>query len=164
MLKHETFRVFLGVAGTALIIAFALYLLDWHGLLQSIKRISAPSALACILLCLATHLLIAWRWAILKSSDGRPALRDMLVTCHASIYNLVTPAAVGADAYRLMDAHVGSQSLSRSAGLLLLDRILGIWAQSAAFLAGYALLQTPRIAPALGLALPVFAVLAVLRI
>ncbi len=155
-------RLLLGLTGTALVVAVALYLLDWNGLIAALQRISFSSMLVCLLFILATHLCTSLRWALLIADRNEsPRFSDMLIACQASVYNLVTPGAVGADAYRVIKSDESRGGRMRSAGLVLLERIMGIWGQSAVFLVAYLLSSGAAKSPVFEASASIFLTLAI---
>ena len=62
----------------------------------------------------------------------------MLVALHASIFNLVTPAAIGADAYRVVNHTRRRGGRPRSAGLVLLERLFGLGSQAFVYILAFA--------------------------
>lgn len=155
--KRPSFKLLLGLAGTVAITAAALSLLDWAALSSAARQIPLIAILACLLFCVATHILIALRWAYLAAvDDGSPKRADVLVMLHASIYNLFTPAAVGADVFRIFRGADRRGGRSRSAGLVFFDRVLGIWGQATVYLMGYVLALGLGVPDVLKAPLPVF--------
>ena len=98
-------RILLGLFGTLIALGGALWILDWSALLHAFARLSAGTVLLASLFSVATTVILAIRWAILMAGrhenySGR-AFNDALV---GQVFNLITPAAVGADAYRVVVA------------------------------------------------------------
>lgn len=132
----KTLRAGLTAAATLATIAVAVHVLDWRALAAAAGRIDAAAVAACCLACVATHLILAFRWArIAGSPEERTAGAEALIAMHASLFNLVTPTALGADLYRVANS---PGSRARRTGLVLLERVLGVWAQAAIYLAALA--------------------------
>src|SRR5262249_60481467 len=98
-------RVVLGLLGTLAALVLALWLIDWPALLGAFARLSPGVLLLSAVFSIATALLLAVRWAILAAGPGDrigpQAFHDALV---GQAFNLITPAALGADAYRVVMA------------------------------------------------------------
>ena len=67
------------------------------------------------------------------------AVGDALV---GQVFNILTPAAVGSDAYRVAIAGGVVGGRARIAALVILERALGVTIYSVLFLAAYALART----------------------
>lgn len=126
------------VVGTLGALALAAWLLDLPTLRASWNRLPGTALLACAALCLITHVLIAVRWALIVAGPGAsPSVHEMLVSLHASLFNLITPAAIGADAHRIATGSGRIGGRSGSAGLVMVERLLGIAAQATVYVVAY---------------------------
>lgn len=133
------------IAITVAALALAVVMIDWRALLAAANRLSLQAILACLALCLLTHLLIALRWSLIVAADaprqGRVALglREALTALHSQVFNLVTPGGLGADVHRVAGGAERRGGRAGSAGYVVLERLLGVAAQSGLFLLAFAL-------------------------
>ncbi|MDX2257497.1 MAG: lysylphosphatidylglycerol synthase transmembrane domain-containing protein [Hyphomicrobiaceae bacterium] len=157
-LKASDLKFVLGLVGTIAVIAIALWLLDWDRLSAALARVSLRSVAECLAFCLLTHVLLGWRWALIAApSDEPPRAADMFVAWQAGVFNLVTPAAIGADAYRVARGGERTGGRARTAGLVLLERLMGVWGNAAVFVVAYlASWKAASSVPAFAVALPIF--------
>jgi uncharacterized membrane protein YbhN (UPF0104 family) len=141
-------RVFVGLFGTVIALGAALWILDWSALLHAFGRLSAGAVLLASLLSVATTLILAVRWAILtagrQESYSMRAFNDALV---GQVFNLITPAAVGADAYRVVVAVNREGGRTRATAMVVLERLLGLAAYALAFLVAFAMQERGHISP-----------------
>jgi uncharacterized membrane protein YbhN (UPF0104 family) len=132
-------RVILGFLGTLAAIALALWLIDWRALLAAFAHLSPGVLLLSAVFSIATALLLAGRWAILAARPGDrigpQEFHDALV---GQAFNLITPAALGADAYRVVMAGGREGGRTPAMAMLALERLLGFVAYAAAFLLSFA--------------------------
>lgn len=120
-------RTMLAITLTVAVLAVALWHLDIDGLLQAARQLPAGSIAACIALIVVVHLAIATRWAIIAAPQGAGFSRDQLLVClHASLFNLITPGALGADIYRVVRG--GENNAFHRTGLVLAERFWGLGA------------------------------------
>jgi glycosyltransferase 2 family protein len=148
LLRSGTFRRAATWAVTALVLAAAIWLIDWRVLAENSARLSAGALLACIVLCVGTHLLLALRWTLIATVTV-PAryLPELLVALHYSLFNLVTPGAIGSDAVRIVGGKSRAGGRVGSAGFVLLERLLGLLAQCLVFLVAFTLVWWRQDAP-----------------
>ena len=113
--------------------AIAVAVFDWRALLSSAARMPPSALIQSALLCGLTSLVLALRWAVIATS-ARESLRggEMLVALQAAVFNLITPAAIGGDVYRVTR---GAGQRLRRVGLVLVERLFGFWAQAFAYAA-----------------------------
>jgi hypothetical protein len=117
------------------IIAFAVTKLDWKALVAAFTHLEPASALGCAAMVGASQLLMAVRWALLATPPSDPVRwSEMLVALHGNLFNLVTPAAIGSDVYKVVGARGRSRGRGFSTGLVLIDRLIGVWSYAAVFL------------------------------
>ncbi len=131
-------RSAVGWIGTVAALGIALAVLDWDALWRAFSQFSAGTLLAIAMLSVLSTLIFAARWSILiasKSLVSRSGYIDALI---GLIFNLVTPAAMGADAYRVLVADRYEGGRARAVGLLVVERLLGTAGYAAAFLLAYA--------------------------
>ncbi len=157
-------RVVAGLFGTLIAVALALAVLDWTTLARAFAQLSFRVLATAAALSLLTTLFLSIRWAVLASppgtSFGRREFHDALVS---HVFNLITPASAGADAYRVIVASDRAGGRGRAASLVILERILGIAGYAFVFHVCYAWAGLEGDAAAVfSAALPVFAALAAL--
>ena len=135
---RPSLRTFLGIAGSAIIGAVALTLLDWTALRQAFVRLDLNSLLAAGALSSLSVAAAGARWAyLLAPPGGRPEMANCRRALVANVFNLFTPAALGADVYRFVTA----DDRTRAAGLLVIERVFGLASFGWWFLAGYFVLR-----------------------
>jgi uncharacterized membrane protein YbhN (UPF0104 family) len=129
----------LGVAGTSAALIFILEFVDWRALAHAFAQLSPTVLIAAAAASLLTTMLLALRWALLATSkldsNPRKAFRDALV---AQSFNAVTPAAVGADAYRVAVAGGAPGRRAHATGLVVMERLLGVSAFAILYLFAFA--------------------------
>jgi hypothetical protein len=138
---------------TLVALAVAIWLVDWRQLLEAASRISPVGIVTCLALALLSHLLLALRWSLIATprqtlTDQSQATRqrvdlwryglECLVYLHASLFNLITPAALGADVHRIVRGRGRAGGRQATAGFVVLERVLGVSAQAAVFVTAYA--------------------------
>jgi len=132
-------RVILGLLGTLAALVLALWLIDWPALLGAFARLSPGVLLLSAVFSIATALLLAVRWAILAAGPGDrigpQEFHDALV---GQAFNMITPAALGADAYRVVMAGGREGGRTSAMAMVVLERLLGFAAYAAAFLLAFA--------------------------
>jgi uncharacterized membrane protein YbhN (UPF0104 family) len=155
-------RVLVGLFGTLIALVLALWILDWSALLHAFARLSAGVVLLASLLSVATTLILAARWAILtagpQESYSARGFNDALV---GQVFNLITPAAVGADAYRVVVARDREGGRIRAMAMLVLERFLGFGTYALAFLVAFAIEKRDTTNPVMDSAATVFATMLV---
>jgi len=133
-------RTLVGLVGTGVFVAALAYFFDWSSLWSSFTNLSLGVALAAMACSLASIVFLSMRWAILAApttaSIGMREFRDAFL---AQMVGLLTPAAVGTDAYRVVIAGDREGGRSRAVGLVLFERILGVAVYAYIFLGAYIL-------------------------
>jgi uncharacterized membrane protein YbhN (UPF0104 family) len=133
-------RVIVGLVGTLAAFALALWLIDWHALLTAFARLSPGVILVSSIFSIATTLILAARWAMLAAATThRGTMQSFLDALVGQVFNLVTPAAVGADAYRAVVASGRDGGRTRAVAMLFLERAMGLWTYALAFLVAFAI-------------------------
>jgi glycosyltransferase 2 family protein len=118
-------RNIIGLAGSIFVAAGAVWQLDGYSILIA-GAFSSGSIL-----------LLAFRWAYLRASNQHLDFTDCYIAIIANVFNFFTPAALGADVYRLAKA----DDRAYTVGLLVIERVFGLAAFGAWFLAGYLVLR-----------------------
>src|SRR5262245_43785950 len=151
-------RMILGLAGTLAAFALALLFIDWPGLLAAFAILSAAVLLVSGLFSIATTVILAARWANLAARGqdrfGMQEFHDALV---GQIFNVVTPAAVGGDAYRVVVARGRDGGRTRAMAMLVLERLMGFAGYAVAFLLAFAIGAASATDPIMNAAAAVFA-------
>jgi uncharacterized membrane protein YbhN (UPF0104 family) len=132
-------RMIVGLLGTFAAIVLALWLIDWQALLAAFARLSAGTLLLSALFSIVTTFILAARWATLTAGPvewyGGPEFHDALV---GQVFNLITPAALGAYAYRVVMEGGREGGRTRAMAMLVLELLLGLGAYVLAFLIVFA--------------------------
>ncbi len=129
------------VIGSVSAVAIAVTVFDWRALLSSAARMPPSALIQSALLCGLTSLVLALRWAVIATPASAP-LRggEVLVALGAAVFNLITPAAIGGDVYRITR---GAGQRLRRIGLVLVERLFGIWAQALVYVCAVLLSPWP---------------------
>ena len=119
---------------TLVILVVAIVALDWRELLAVLQDISLSTLLLCFCLNVITVILLSVRWSILSTATDmlrfdRVKAREMLQFLYAGLFNLVTPGAIGADIYRVVDGTRREGGRVGSVGFVMLERLLGLVSQ-----------------------------------
>ena len=132
-------RSIIGLSGTIVFVAALAYFFDWSALGHSFANLSLGVAASAMGLSLASIVFLSMRWAILAApaaaTIGWREFRDAFL---AQMISLLTPAAVGADAYRVAIAGDREGGRARAMGLVLFERIVGVAVYAYVFLAAFA--------------------------
>jgi glycosyltransferase 2 family protein len=155
-------RILAALVGTLIAVVLALSILDWASLARAVAQLSFGVLAAATTLSLLATLLLSIRWSVLAAPPnvlfGRREFRDALIS---QVFNLITPAAAGADAYRVVIAGDREGGRGRAAGLVILERIIGIGGYALVFVFCYAMSAAyGRPAVVFSAAVSIFAVLA----
>jgi glycosyltransferase 2 family protein len=133
-------RIVVGLSGTLIAAVLALSILDWASLAHAFRQLSFGVLAAATVFSLLTTLLLSIRWSVLAGPPnmplGRREFRDALIS---QVFNLITPAAAGSDAYRVIIAGDREGGRGHAAGLIVLERILGVAGYALAFVLCYAM-------------------------
>jgi len=157
-----TWRTLISLVGTLLFVAALAYIFDWSALARSFAELSLGVALSAMAISLTSNVFVALRWAVLAAPSGSiVGWREFQDAFLAQIVNLLTPAALGADAYRVAIAGDREGGRARAVGLVLFERIVGVAVYGYVFLAafGVKVLQEPA-SPVFTLAATFFSVFA----
>ncbi len=132
----------LGVTSAAVIAA--IWLLDVNALVRGLKAVPVTTWVLATALAIGQYLVLAARWVILNAPSGWALrIRYFVEALTAPLYNVLTPANLGADVYRIMVGRRRTGSWSRTSVLVLAERILGLSSYALLFLIGYALAGSP---------------------
>ena len=130
-LSLASLKTCLAIAGSVMAVAMLAAVFDWHALLSSAARMTPSTLLGSGLLCGVTSLILALRWAMIATPAAAPLQSvEMLVALQAAIFSLITPAAIGGDVFRVTS---GAGQRIRRLGLVLVERLFGVWAQSCVY-------------------------------
>ena len=157
-------RIMIGLFGTLIAAVLALSILDWASLARAFAQLSFGVLAVATVFSLLTTLLLSIRWSVLAGPPdmlwGRREFRDALIS---QVFNLITPAAAGSDAYRVIIAGDREGGRGHAAGLIVLERILGVAGYALAFVLCYAMAGVRGRADAVfSASVSIFAVLAAL--
>lgn len=124
----------LKAAISASLLAIALRFLDWRALEAALGRLTPQVLLAATLICLLHFFVIGWRWyRIIGRAAPLPFSRHLKVYFYSSFLNLITPANLGGDAYRLLALKPAAGSGWPVFSALIQERVIGLFAYLAAF-------------------------------
>lgn len=110
----------------ALLVIMALGL-DVQDLLNGVKGMAGPLALASVLLVAIQFPLAAWRWQRVTLEMGQAisvgvAYRYMMI---GQFFNQCLPSSIGGDVFRVWLLHRRNMPLSQALGGVFLDRVIG---------------------------------------
>lgn len=127
--KSSLYRLCFRLGGSALAIGLAIWLLDWHTLLDLTARLSMSALLAATCLIVASQIIVAVRWAYLASHGLAVDFpQQIVVYFRSAMLSLVTPGSIGGDAYRALAVHQAGAPLEAGLAAVLLDRSIGVGA------------------------------------
>lgn len=131
-------RSLLGFGGTVLFVAALAYYFDWTTLARSFSNLSLTVIAGALACSLVSVILLSMRWAVLAAPStvtiGWREFRDAFL---AQSVSLLTPAAVGADAYRIIVAVDREGGRSRAVGLVLFERVVSVAVYAYMFVAAF---------------------------
>ena len=152
-------RTLLGLLGTVSAVAIALLVLDWGALTDAFSHFTARTLFIAAFWSLATTFILAARWALMVAAGTGTGRRGFLDALVAQVFNVITPAAVGGDAYRVLISDTGR---ARALGLVLTERLLGVAAYAGIYILAYWYAYGTTLSDdVFGLAAPVFALMLV---
>lgn len=126
---------------SVILIAVAIYILDMHTILVTIRSGSAEAFIIAVILNLLAFFVMGFRWYLIAKPIVRlPLLTHMSVYFKGSFLNTFTPANLGSDAYRLAVFRKDSSTSSKLVKLLLRERIIGLYGYLIVFAIAYILL------------------------
>ena len=141
-------RAPLALLVTLTCVGIALTVFDWSRLSEMLMDVSLKDVFLALALCAMTQVLIGARWTVLVRVATRQAwISEMLLVLQASVFNLISPGALGADVYRVVQSRAHNRAVSRSTGLVLAERLFGIWAYAIVYVTALALGGAWRLLP-----------------
>lgn len=122
-------------ASLGMIAAAAAYLVDWGRLVEDLRRFPLDLAAAAAAACALTLLLLSTRWWLMirRFAPGGFLLHAGHF-CMGTVAGLFTPAAVGADVYRVAALRGAETAGSSVAGVVVRERLIGLLGYSLFFL------------------------------
>jgi len=133
-----TWRTLIRIAGTSVFLVVIVYFFDWSDLKDALGRLSVGSILLASLYSFMSITFLSMRWAVLAApSNSRIGWQEFRDAFFAQMVSLVTPAAIGADAYRIIIAKKREGGHSRATGLIIFERVVGVAVYSYIFLIAY---------------------------
>jgi glycosyltransferase 2 family protein len=131
----------IGFVGSLAALVLAIAFLDWSVLGKALVGFSILSVVGVAAFSALSTLSAAQRWALLMARPGEGSrISDVATALIASAYNIFTPAAVGADVYRIANADA-TNGRSRVTGFVLAERFLGVICLASAYLLSYAFIS-----------------------
>ena len=111
---------------TIVLFGLALHWLDWAALSRNMHLLTPGLLAAGLGLCLLNYALMALRWAIvINPLVPKPPLEHFAIYLYANLLNVLTPANLGGDAYRVM-ALRGERGTMPPIIALLQERVFGL--------------------------------------
>lgn len=128
----------LKVLSSITLLAGAIYLLDVHVMIATLKGGSGLTFVIAIVINLAIFLMMAMRWYILINTQSqRSFLYHIAIYMKATFLNTFTPANIGGDAYRFAALKSEARSANSLIKLLLRERVLGFYGYMIVFLISF---------------------------
>jgi uncharacterized protein (TIRG00374 family) len=126
--RSTALRTWLKAAISIVLLAIALYFLDWRALEAALGRLTPQVALAATLICLLHFFIIGWRWyVIIAPTTPLPFRGHLKVYFYSSFLNLITPGNLGGDAYRLLALKPAAGSGWPVFSALIQERVIGLF-------------------------------------
>jgi glycosyltransferase 2 family protein len=155
--RGRSLRTILNVCVSLAAIVVAFWLLNWSALVTAVAQLSLLGLASAALFSVLTNVLLAVRWGIIAAPVGQNLLlRDVANVLVGVFFNIITPAGMGADLYRVATGK-STGGRPRTVTLVLIERLIGIAAHGGTYL--IALIALPVVPQALGAAAPAFAIL-----
>lgn len=112
----------------SIIIVFAsIYLMNWNSFIEGIHKISPYYLFVAFIFCLINVFILGIRWSFMVQSQlDQSFFWHLNHFFKATFFNLITPAALGSDVYRLMSAKRNKNSQGAIAGFLIRERFIGL--------------------------------------
>jgi uncharacterized membrane protein YbhN (UPF0104 family) len=115
---------------------------DWGVLLGLLRGMSAAGLLCAFLLGWATHALLGIRWFVIaRARMAGNLLFHFGVYWRASLFNFFTPAALGADVFRVLTLRGGAVGPGVVTALIVRERFTGLAGYLASYLGALTLAQ-----------------------
>lgn len=124
--RYAYLKLLIKIIFTISVILFITSLLDFKMLFEGLKKVSVNTFLQAALFCFLSSLCQAVRWCYMtKDQVSTSYFRQILMFWKASFFNLITPAALGGDIYRIATSQKTKQG-STALGLIVRERVLGL--------------------------------------
>ncbi len=103
---------------------------DMHGVVERMGSMAFGALLGCILIVVATSLLVSARWALILSKMGisLPALESWRIVTIGLFFNQTLPSGLGGDAVRVWMMTSRGERLRTSAVSVIVDRLFAMGA------------------------------------
>ena len=103
---------------------------DMHGVVERMGSMAFGAVLGCILIVVATSLLVSARWALILSKMGisLPALESWRIVTIGLFFNQTLPSGLGGDAVRVWMMTSRGERLRTSAVSVIVDRLFAMGA------------------------------------
>jgi len=125
------------------VLAYAVYLLDWTGLEDALRRIRLSAFVQAVGLALLSTLVLAIRWhRIISPHIPLTIPKHLQNYLYATFLNSFTPANLGGDVYRLVSLKTRGASVMVVALALVRERVVGLVGYLLAYVACFAVLSS----------------------
>jgi len=106
------------------VVLYLLKILNFQLLWSGIQQLSLQTLIAAFMFCFLSIFFQATRWYFLtKKQMATTFWQQTLLFWRANFLNLISPASLGGDVYRVAVSHKNSITL----GLILRERLIGLW-------------------------------------
>jgi len=117
----------LKLLGGAVLFGIALALLDWGHLWDGLGKVRLSAMAMALLIMLTIQLVLAVRWILLLNHQVKiPVAAHFRIYLWGMFLNSITPANLGADAYRVTALRSSSDSIAPLIVAVLQERLLGL--------------------------------------
>ena len=111
---------------TIVIFLFIGFSIKWNDFFIGVTQLSLAYVCIAFSFCFLHILVLGIRWYLMiRLEFSQPLHWHLIHFFKASFFNLITPAAVGSDVYRLVAMKNSKQDLSILAGFLIRERVIG---------------------------------------
>lgn len=126
-LNKKNLTIFVKFFFTMGIFIYLFKILNFNLLLMGLKKISAKYICLVAIACLLSSLCQALRWCYLtRGHINSSAKQQVLLFWKANFFNLITPASVGGDIYRIVNFNKKNRG-TIAFGLIFKERFIGLF-------------------------------------
>ena len=117
---------------TAAALILVVLVVDWTPVFEGAGRLTPMSLALAATLIILTSSTLALRWHLLVGAAVTQSARASIIQFFAgSFYNLLTPASLGADAYRVLMLRGAAHGIAGPVGVITTERVCGVVGYSA---------------------------------
>ncbi len=118
---------FLKIFFSIFLFIFICYSIKWNNFIDGLNKLSFSYICAAFIFCFINVFILGTRWYFMVKVEFTQSFQRHLKNFfRASFFNLITPAAIGSDLYRLIETKRSNGNSSIIAGFLIRERIIGL--------------------------------------